>query len=147
MSGVQLVVTPTNLRFHAPFTYFQKRLITLLNPSDMAMIYSIHKGDDKNLSIDNLRGRIEPFDTTEITVTLEAFEGDLPVPCSLEVRSISEGAIDKEEEGWNSIDVKIEMEPAKNFHSGDELLRMRLKPEDLAKTIEEQYRPVCSECS
>ncbi|KAI8043265.1 uncharacterized protein LOC128262283 [Drosophila gunungcola] len=147
MSSVQLIVTPLTLSFQAPLLHPQKRLITLLNPSDKTVIYRIHMTNDTDYSAEPSTGRIEPFDTTELTVTLSPVKEDLP-GCLVDVRSIPEDMIDgANEEDWNSSDVKIELDPKKTPRQGDETLRMRLQPQDLAQIFEKHCQPVCTKCT
>ncbi|XP_017115533.1 uncharacterized protein LOC108138068 [Drosophila elegans] len=147
MSNVQLIVTPLILSFQAPLLYPQKRLITLLNPSDKAVIYRIHLTKDTDYSAEPSTGRVEPFDTTELTVTLWPIKENLPGG-QLDVRSIPEdminGANDKD---WNSTDVKFELDPNKTPRQDDETLRMRLQRQDLAQMFEKHCHPVCTKCA
>ncbi|KAH8353357.1 hypothetical protein KR084_010438, partial [Drosophila pseudotakahashii] len=143
MSGVQLIVTPTTLSFQAPFVHSQKRLITLLNPSDKAVIYRICISNDAVYTADPSFGTVEAFETTELTVTLSPVKEDLP-DCSIVVRSISKDNEKKTE--WNAMEVKIELDPKKTPRQGDETLTTRLQPQDLAEILKKHYNPVCAEC-
>lgn len=138
MAGVQLIVTPMSLSFQAPFVHSQKRLITLLNPSDQDVIYRIHIDNDKDFGVSSMRGSVKAFDTTELTVTLAPVKEDLP-ECSLVVTSIPKVVLaDEEDAEWNTTNVQIELDPKKTPRQGDETLGMRLQGEDIAKIIEQQ---------
>ncbi|XP_016976591.1 uncharacterized protein LOC108042705 [Drosophila rhopaloa] len=140
MSGVQLIVTPLTLSFQAPILHTQKRLIALLNPSDKVMIYRVHISNDTDYSADPSTGRVEPFDTTEVALTLTPVKETLP-NCSIIVKSISEDLSDVEkEEKWNSMDVKIELDPTKTP-------RLRMQTHDLAQILEKHYQPLCTKCA
>jgi len=146
MSDVQLIVTPRTLSFQASLLHSQKRLIVLINSSDKAVIYSISLSNDMDYKVEPSKGTIEAFDTTEFTVTLSPVEEVLP-HCCIVVKSIAKDKLIREKNAqWNSMDVKIELDPKKSPRLGVYTLRTGLKPHDLDDILKKHYNPDCAKC-
>ncbi|XP_037711117.1 uncharacterized protein LOC119548100 [Drosophila subpulchrella] len=146
MSDVQLIVTPRTLSFQASLLHCQKRLIVLINSSDKVVIYSVCLSNDKDYKVEPSKGTVEAFDTTEFTVTLSPVKEVLP-DCSIVVKSIAKDKLIKEKNAqWNSMDVKIELDPKKSPRLGVYTLGTGLKPRDLDDMLKKPYEPVCGEC-
>jgi len=146
MSDVQLIVTPRTLSFQASLLHSQKRLIVLINSSDKAVIFSVCLSNDKDYIVEPSKGTIEAFDTTEFTVTLSPVEEVLP-HCCIVVKSIAKDKLIREKNArWNSMDVKIELDPKKSPRLGVYTLRTGLKPLDLDDMVKKHYEPECAKC-
>jgi len=92
------------------------------------------------------KGTIEAFDTTEFTVTLSPVEEVLP-HCCIVVKSIAKDKLIREKNAqWNSMDVKIELDPKKSPRLGVYTLRTGLKPHDLDDILKKHYNPDCAKC-
>lgn len=69
-----LNVSPQNLMFYAPYNRIQNRLITILNPTPTRLLFKIRCNYPDKYNVSPNCGRIEPYDTTEVRISLNNFD-------------------------------------------------------------------------
>lgn len=67
-------VSPQNLMFYAPYNRIQNRLITILNPTATRLLFKIRCNYSQKYKVSPNCGWIEPYDTTEVTISLNHFD-------------------------------------------------------------------------
>lgn len=67
-------VSPQNIMFYAPYNRIQNRLITILNPTATRLLFKIRCNYPSKYIVSPNCGRIEPYDTTEVQISLNYFE-------------------------------------------------------------------------
>ncbi|XP_030384583.1 uncharacterized protein LOC115631874 [Scaptodrosophila lebanonensis] len=152
-----LIVTPTKLTFQAPFPHAQKRLISLLNPTGQPLLYHMQPSNEEFYAVEPTSGTLAPFDTTELTITLKSISGELP-DCCFDVKYVAERDGDIVAPDWYknaqhptaNVSVCLDNSEA-DYANASVRLRMQLNngydPNELLKTIEKQYKPVCGKCA
>lgn len=67
-------VCPQKIMFYAPYNRTQNRLLTILNPTATVLLFKIRSNCPWKYSVSPNCGRIEPYDTTEVRISLSYFK-------------------------------------------------------------------------
>lgn len=67
-------VCPQKISFYAPYNRTQTRLLTILNPTASGILFKLRSNCPWKYSVSPNCGRIEPYDTREVSVSLNHFE-------------------------------------------------------------------------
>lgn len=67
-------VCPQKIVFYAPYNRTQNRLLTILNPTATVLLFKIRCNCPWKYSVSPNCGRIEPYDTAEVRISLSYFK-------------------------------------------------------------------------
>ncbi|KAL7741418.1 hypothetical protein ACLKA6_000746 [Drosophila palustris] len=163
----KLIVSPTNVKFQAPFPHNQKRQLSLMNVSDQDLVYSIEVGNEALFKVIPSSGRVDAYDTIELIILMKPVSGSLPTNV-MNVKYMLRPEESSEEEQSDQSDETVH-DPSGDL-SGDwseahtsqvhislencveneeELRRMFAldgNAESVARIMERKYQPVCTNC-
>ncbi|XP_032595362.2 uncharacterized protein LOC116805712 isoform X2 [Drosophila grimshawi] len=73
MNSVIFSVSPKKMTFYAPYDRTQRRLITVMNPTDNRLFFKIRSNAPCEYNASPNCGCIEPYDFVEINISLHSF--------------------------------------------------------------------------
>ncbi|ALC38270.1 CG42658 [Drosophila busckii] len=142
-----LIVTPTHIKFQAPFPQPQKRLFSLLNLSNRPISYGIENSNESIYQLLPESGEVAAFDTAEVVLVMQPAASGLAA-CCLTVRHRVLSATNEASGGtWESVRVHITLENV--LEDKEQWLRMRdynLKTKRGLETLQQQYMPQYAAC-
>ncbi|XP_030561568.1 uncharacterized protein LOC115763232 [Drosophila novamexicana] len=151
-----LIVSPTNVKFQAPFPHLQKRQLSLLNLGAQPMVYLIDIANEALFQVFPSSGKVAAFDTTELSILMQPAARDQP-DCNLTVKyKVKSVPVEPSKEpdpaeDWTHAQTTVVSIALENFVENEkELLNMfglDGNAKTLIKLMEEQYQPLCSKCS
>ncbi|EDV31300.1 uncharacterized protein Dana_GF15288 [Drosophila ananassae] len=71
-----LSVSPQLLNFYAPYDRRQRRILTLLNPTNSVVLFKVTSNAWKHYRVSPIAAKIEPYDTQEVSISLSYFDFD-----------------------------------------------------------------------
>ncbi|XP_070074655.1 trypsin epsilon-like isoform X2 [Drosophila takahashii] len=152
-----LSVSPQLLTFYAPYDRSQRRLLTLLNPTNKQVLFKIKSNVVRLYKVIPCAGRIEPYGTCEISITLHKldYQEDLNHLFSIHsifaprdhlngqtILSVFRG-VSRSDISVNSLSVCLEQKPLSLANSGLDSLSSLIKT---AMENDQQLRPLCPNC-
>lgn len=149
---VRLIVSPSNIKFQAPFPHNQKRQLSLLNISGKRVVYRIELDEESLFSVCPPSGCVDAFDTVELTIVMKPTESEKDAIClSLQYLSNKNGLEDCTEQAWQQAPISEVHITLENYmESEKELMRIfgggGTDSKSMVKAIEEQYKPMCNKC-
>ncbi|XP_070139652.1 vesicle-associated membrane protein/synaptobrevin-binding protein isoform X3 [Drosophila kikkawai] len=69
-----LSVSPQQLTFYAPYHGPQRRILTLLNPTHMVVLFKIKSNAFRHYRLRPNAGKVEPYATIEVRICLQCFD-------------------------------------------------------------------------
>lgn len=145
----KLIVSPSNLKFQAPFSHNQKRQLSLLNVSHQDMVYSIEVDNEALFQVIPSSGKLAKYSTIELNIFMKpAITSLLVSVLTLKYKAVSdeskvEDPLEISAVDWteaHTTQVKIVLE------NSEEETRSMFELDESAQNIEEQYQPVCINC-
>jgi len=163
----KLIVSPTNVKFQAPFPHNQKRQLSLLNVSDKDLVYSIELDNEELFQVIPSRGSLDAYDTIELTILMKPATRSLST-CVMKVKYMLKPEDESDEEQSDRSDKTVE-DPAMNssadwseshkaqvnislencVETEEEMRQMFAldnSAESVARILEKNYQPVCTNC-
>ncbi|KAH8324259.1 hypothetical protein KR074_002675 [Drosophila pseudoananassae] len=71
-----LSVSPQLLNFYAPYDRSQRRILTLLNPTNSVVLFKVKSNAWRHYCVSPIAARIQPYDTHEVSISLRYFDFD-----------------------------------------------------------------------
>ncbi|KAH8378325.1 hypothetical protein KR093_010738 [Drosophila rubida] len=147
-----MILSPSTLTFQAPFPFYQKRQLSLLNLSEKIMVYSIEVDDQALYEVMPLSGVLATYCTIEVTILIKPVSGNMPASM-LTVRYMEkpENSSGNLPTDWSGAFVSQVGLLLMNCVADDEEL-MRLADSDGDPDVNdvlkrlERYKPVCTNC-
>lgn len=152
----RLIVSPSNVKFQAPFPHNQKRQLSLLNLNAKAVYYKIELDEESLFSVLPSSGYVEAFDTIELTILMKPAQSEQG-GLSLSVQYLSkkdEGCAGKVDvypvdDDWKqALTSPVNISLENYMENGTELMRILgvTSDKDMVDGIDEQYKPMCNKC-
>jgi len=152
----KLIVSPSNLKFQAPFPHNQKRQLSLLNPSNRDIVYSTKVDNEALFQVIPSSGKLAKYSTIELNILMKPASSSLLVSL-LKVKykeaseeSNLEDPLEISAGDWteaHTAQVKIVLENSMaNEEEMRRLLALEETAQNLSRIIEKQYQPVCTNC-
>lgn len=152
----RLIVSPSNVKFQAPFPHNQKRQLSLLNLNGRAVYYKIELDEDSLFSVLPSRGSVEPFDTIELTIFMRPAmveQGGISLSVQYvsknDVGSAGKDDVYPDEEDWKqALTSPVNISLENYMENGTELMRVFgvNSEKEMDNGNEEQYKPICNKC-
>ncbi|XP_034473626.1 uncharacterized protein LOC117781022 isoform X2 [Drosophila innubila] len=163
----KLIVSPTNVKFQAPFPHNQKRQLSLLNVSDKDLVYLIELDNEELFQVIPSRGSLDAYDTIELTLLMKPAPENLS-SCVMKVKYMLKPEDASEDDQSDRSDKTVE-DPAGNsaadwseshrtqvnislencVETEEEMRQMFAldnSADNVARILEKNYQPVCTNC-
>ncbi|XP_060656576.1 uncharacterized protein LOC132791589 isoform X2 [Drosophila nasuta] len=148
-----LILSPTTLTFQAPFPFYQKRQLSLLNLSEKIMVYSIEVDNPKLFEVMPLRGVLNTYATIELAILMKPVTGNLPASrLTVKYMEKPENYLESLPQNWSgAYTTQVDMLLMNYVADEKDLKNMAVDGDgspdldDLIKRLQ-RYKPVCTNC-
>lgn len=146
----RLIVSPSNVKFQAPFPHNQKRQLSLLNLSGMTVVYKVELDEESLFTVCPESGCVDAFDTAELTIVMKPTDSEKD-DISLSVHYLSKKEDCKEiaDMDWQqALTSPLHITLENYMESEKELMRIfgGKDSKTMIKAIEKRYKPMCNTC-
>ncbi|XP_030384573.1 vesicle-associated membrane protein-associated protein A [Scaptodrosophila lebanonensis] len=155
-----LIVSPKILKFYMPYDRSQRRLLTMLNPTEFRLVFKVKANQQRHYNVTPNCGVIEPYTTTEVCISLNYFDFHptrrykhrFCVQCVRAPANLPHDLLDAfnevERSELNNVRVPVQLNAKCVDVSDHQFTNMQFdRPDFPVDALRQKFRPLCPNCA